>query len=71
MTKIKQNLVLFMEENENPWITSVKAGNMCLNRFCIEEDAAFELSEVHHLKKTLYGIFNSNGLKEDKGKKNY
>ena len=52
MTEIKQNLVVFMEENENPSITSVKAGNMCFNRFCIEEDAAFELSEVYYLKKT-------------------
>ena len=54
MTKIKQNLVVFMEEHEKPSTTSVKAGNMCLNRFCIEEDAAFELSEVHHLKKSSY-----------------
>ena len=51
MTKIKQNLVVFMWQNEKPPITSVKAGNMCLNRFCIEEDAAFELSEVNYLKK--------------------
>ena len=50
MTKIKQNLVVFMDKHENPTITSVKAGNMCLNRFCIEEDAAIELSEVYYLK---------------------
>ena len=77
MTKIKQNLVVFMEEHEKPSTTSVKAGNMCLNRFCIEEDAAFELSEVYYLKKTPYGIMNwrlpvSEQLKKDqvKGKKN-
>ena len=55
-----------MEENENPWKTSVKAGNMCLNRFCIEEDAAFELSKVYHLKKWSYGITDG----KVKGKKN-
>ena len=30
---------------------SLKAGNMILNRFCIDEDAAFELSEVNYLKR--------------------
>ena len=30
---------------------SFKGGNMFLNRFCIEEDAAFELSGIHYLKK--------------------
>ena len=49
MTKIKQNLVVFMEQYKNPSIISMKAGNMCLNRFCIEEDAAFELSDVYYL----------------------
>ena len=58
MTKIKQNLVVFMWQNEKPPITSVKAGNMCLNRFCIEEDAAFELSEVNYLKKKRPMIFS-------------
>ena len=46
-----QNLVVFMEPNEIAWKTSLKAGNMILNRFCIDEDAAFELSGVNSLKK--------------------
>jgi len=29
--------------------TSWKAGNMILNRFCIDEDAGFELSDVSYL----------------------
>ena len=45
-----------MEENAYPWMTYVKAGNMCLNRFCIDEDAAFELSGVNYLKKSDYDI---------------
>ena len=64
MTEIKQNLVVFMEEHEKPSFPSVKAGNMCLNRFCIEEDAAFELSEIYYLKKPYYG------MSQVKGKKN-
>ena len=34
---------------------------MCFNRFCIEEDAAFELFDVHNLKKRFQYI-------EDKSK---
>ena len=47
-----QNLVVFMEPTENAWQTPLKGGNMFLNRFCIDEDAAFELSGVNDLKKS-------------------
>ena len=46
-----QNLVVMMEPSENAWVTSLKGGRMILNRFCIDEDAAFELSGVNYLKK--------------------
>ena len=60
-----------MWQNEKPPITSVKAGNMCLNRFCIEEDAAIELSEVYNLKKSPYDIRPGSKFKDQvKGKKN-
>ena len=32
------------------WNISWKAGNMLLNRFCIDEDAAFESAGVYFLK---------------------
>ena len=54
MSNKKQNLYVFLEQNQNTSITSVKAGNMFANRFCIDEDAAFEL-EVNYLKKYNYG----------------
>ena len=44
------NLVILMEPCEDGYEISSKAGNMCLNRFCIDEDAAFELSGVHYLE---------------------
>ena len=47
-----QNLVVFMEPSENAYSTPLKGGNMILNRFCIDEDAAFELSGVISLTKT-------------------
>ena len=51
MSKIMQNLVVLMDPCEAAWETSVKGGTMILNRFCIDEDAAFELSGVNYLKK--------------------
>ena len=46
-----QNLVVLMEPSRNAHNISLKAGNMILNRFCIDEDAAFELSGVNYFKK--------------------
>ena len=51
MSKIMQNLVVFMEPYEDASFTPLKAGNMILNRFCIDEDAAFELSGVNCFEK--------------------
>ena len=55
MTKIMQNLVVFMDPDRfyhrYASYISLKGGNMILNRFCISEDAAFELSGVNYLKK--------------------
>ena len=52
MSKIMQNLVVLMEPSERAANINLKGGNMSLNRFCIEEDAAFELSGVHNLEKS-------------------
>ena len=53
MSKILQNLVVFMEPQRDYFSgasdVSMKGGNMCLNRFCIDEDAAFELSGVYSI----------------------
>ena len=56
MSKNMQNLVLLMEPSEDAWDISLKGGNLCLNRFCVDEDAAFELSGVHYLKKSSWNI---------------
>ena len=39
-----------MNPFEYDMITSSKGGNMCLNLFCINEDAAFELSEIRYFE---------------------
>ena len=51
MSKAMQNLVVLMEPSEDAYFTPLQTGNMILNRFCIDEDAAFELSGVNSLKK--------------------
>ena len=52
MSKVMQNLVVLMEPSEYRGDDSLKGGNMILNRFCIDEDAAFELAGVNSLKKS-------------------
>ena len=75
MSKVMQNLVVLMEPSEDAWDTSLKAGNMILNRFCIDEDAAFELSGVKNLEKTSGDIEDEESIKfkvqrKHKGKEN-
>ena len=50
-----QNLIVLIEPPVRAYRVSPMGGNMCLNRFCIDEDAAFELSGVNYFK-------NSQGL---------
>ena len=56
MAKIMQNLVVLVGPSEDVYDNSLKGGNMILNRFCIDEDAAFELSGVNYLKKSSFEI---------------
>ena len=58
-----QNLVVLMEPSEEAYETHLKCGNMILNRFCIDEDAAFELSGVNNLKKTSWDIEAGDSIK--------
>ena len=42
-----------MEPSEDAYNIDLKSGNMCSNRFSIDEEAAFEISGVHYLEETL------------------
>ena len=46
-----KNVIVFMEPPEKANEISIKAGNLYVNRFCIDEDAAFELSGVYYFEK--------------------
>ena len=50
MPKVLQNVVLLLDPMKEAWDVSYKAGMMYFNRFCIDEDAAFESTGVYHLK---------------------
>ena len=52
ISKIMQNLALLMDPCEEAYDTSLKEGNMYMNRFCIDEDASFELSGVNYFQKS-------------------
>ena len=47
-----QNLVVFIEPSEDASNVSEKAGKLYFNRFCVDEDAACELSGVYNLKES-------------------
>ena len=66
MSTVMQNLVVLMDPPVYAHDISSKAGNMYLNRFCIDEDAAFESSGVYYLQKwneETWGTYD-----EEKGK---
>ena len=80
-----QNLVVFMSESLNEyynlkkvydddekecWDISLKDGNKFLNRFSIDEDAAFELSGVRYLKRSEKNTIACRSFWERKGKGN-
>ena len=54
-----QNLVFLMGQPDGADDISLKGGIMCMNRFCIDEDAAFELTGVWYIKKSYNDISSS------------
>ena len=64
-----QNLVVLMDPDRDASNISLKGGNMIFNRFCIDEDAAFELSGVSYLKKSSLQLLVRRSLKEERKEK--
>ena len=52
MSKNMQKIVLFIEPNDDAWVTPLKIGNLFMNRFAVEEDAASEILTILELEKT-------------------
>ena len=49
-----QKIVLFIEPNGEAWRTPSKIGNLFMNRFAVDEDAAFEILKIFELGKFSY-----------------
>ena len=50
--KIKmRNIVLLIDPPKDGSDISLKAGNMILNRFCIDEEASFETTGIYYLNE--------------------
>ena len=47
-----QKIVLFIEPNDDLWATPLKIGNLFMNRFAVDEDAASEVLKIFELEKT-------------------
>ena len=48
-----QHIIILIDAPfDTPWVVSFKAGIMGLNRFTIDEGAAFETSGVYHLQSS-------------------
>ena len=52
-----QKIVLFIEPSDNEFATHSKIGDLFMNRFGVDEDAAFEVINVLELRKTSRKMF--------------
>ena len=52
MSKSSQKIVLFIEPNDDAFLTPSKIGHLFMNRFAIDEDPGFEIVKVLELEKT-------------------
>ena len=54
MSRTMRNLIIFMDATGDSTVTPLKYGNSFMNRFSIDEDAAFEIIGIHHLESEHY-----------------
>ena len=47
-----QKIVLFIEPIEDAYLTPFKIGNLFMNRFAVDEEAAFEILKIFELEKS-------------------
>lgn len=54
MPKIRQNIILFIEPNDDTFSTPERIAHAFSNLFVIKEEAGFELSGIHYLHKSSF-----------------
>ena len=55
-----QKIVLLIEPSDDACYTPLKIGNLFMNRFAVEEDAASEILKILELEKTSFKISRPN-----------
>ena len=58
MSKAMQKIVLFIEPHDDEFSTPAKIGHLFMNRFGVDEDAAFEVINVLELGKSSQKMAN-------------
>ena len=53
-----QKIILFVEPNDDAFMTPEKIGNIYMNRFAIEDDDSSEILKILELGKTSFEISN-------------
>ena len=66
-----QKIVLFIEPNDDAWITPFKIANLIMNRFYFEEKASFKIVQIFELGKSSYKLPLSDQAMKDQRKKEY
>ena len=66
-----KNVIVFVEPPKEANDISMKAGNLYINRLCIDEDAAFELSGVHYFETSDILKSSANKSKGSKREDNF
>jgi len=51
-----QKIVIFIEPNDEAFITPFKFGNLFMNRFAIDEAEGYEILKICELEKTSWNI---------------
>ena len=69
MSKNMQKVVLFIEPSDDAYLTPLKIGNLFMNRFAVEEDAASEVLKIFELEKTSWKMSYPNHSEYDKFEK--
>ena len=68
-----QKIVLFIEPNDDAFVTPFKSGHLLMNRFTIEEEANFEIVKIFELGKSSWKMSYSNpeysNFEEDRDQK--
>ena len=66
-----QKIVLFIEPNDDAWITPFKIANLFMSRFYFEEKASFKIVQIFELGKSSYKLPLSDQAMKEQRKKEY